>query len=108
MERSATGVTVVGCDGVMLVASGSVTLPETVAELVTDGAASAATATVRVMVELAPEARPAALVRVTRWPTAGQVQPVPVPDTTASPDGSAFSHTTLFRSDGPALPTVRV
>jgi hypothetical protein len=65
MLRSSTGLTVVGSDDVLFAGLESVTALATVAVLVTDGAAAAATPTVRVMVPDPPEARPPAAVHVT-------------------------------------------
>src|SRR5438067_270527 len=60
----------------------------TVAVLVTPGAAAAVTATVRVMLLVAPEARGPGFVQVTTWPLALQVQPSPVAETNVRPAGS--------------------
>src|SRR5205814_360464 len=97
-----------GSELVLLVPSGSVTLPDTVALLVTEGAAAGPTATVRVMADVAPLARPAAFVQVTAWPTALQLHPVPVPDTKVSPAGSVSVTVRAPESEGPLLPIVRV
>src|SRR6266851_3271708 len=108
MLTSAVGFTVVGSLEVLLARLGSGAVPLTVAVLVTDGAAAAPTPTVRVMVELPPEARPAALVQLTIWPLALHVHPLPVPETKLRPAGRVSPTVSVPDGDGPALPTSSV
>ena len=71
-------------------------LPFTEAVLLTEGKAPAVTATVRVIVEVdAPTARLPALVQVTFWLTALQLQLVPVADTYVKPEGKVSVTTIL-------------
>lgn len=83
---SAVGITVVGSLALLLPGVGSVVVLETVAVLVTVVAA-APTATVKLIVELAPEAKELEFVQVTVCPEAEQIQFVPVPDTKVKPVG---------------------
>lgn len=85
-KRSALVITVVGSLAVLLASVGSVVVLETLAVLVAV-IAVAPTATVKLIVELAPEAKGLGLVQVTVCPAAEQVQPVPVPDTNVKPVG---------------------
>src|SRR5438132_1015406 len=104
--RSAASVTVVKSEEVLLLALVSPRV-ETPATLLTKGTAVAPTLTVSVIVLVAPAARGPALVQVTTWTAAEQLQPVPVPDTKPKPVGR-ISSTVLAPNVPPvvaALPT---
>jgi hypothetical protein len=105
MLRSSTGLTVVGSDDVLLAGFESVTGLETVAVLVTDGAAAAATPTVKVIVLDPADASPPAAVHVITWPDAEHDQPAPVPETNDRPAGSVSLTVMTPDGDGPALAT---
>lgn len=102
------GITVVGSLAVLLAGVGSVVVVlETVAVFVTV-AAVAPTATVKLIVELAPEAKGLEFVQVTVCPEAEQVQPVPVPDTNVKPVGKVSVTVTELVEEGPLLLTISV
>src|SRR5690242_6131032 len=109
MVRLATGITVVGSLELLLVESGSAAVPETLAVLVTPGAAAAPTATTKVMVLLPPEARPVVLVPITLWPDEPvKSQPEPLAETKVIPVGSVSVNDSVPEGSGPALLTTRV
>src|SRR5215470_417588 len=102
------GFTVVRSDAVLLAALLS-PLVETLAVLVTEGTAAAATLTVRVIVLLPFAPMGPAFVQVTTCTAAVQLHPVPTPDTNPNPAGSV-SETVIAPVVGPVplLVTVRV
>src|ERR687887_620236 len=108
-ERSAEAATVVSSCAVLLESSGSVVVDDTVASLVTDGAAAGPTFTTIENSELAPAARGSACVHVTSWSVAEQSQSVPSKDTKVRPSGSvSVTVTGPAASEGPVLFTVTV
>src|SRR5215467_5045885 len=107
MDRSGA-VIVVRSDAVLLAALLS-PLVDTLAVLVTEGTAAAATLTVRVIVLLPFAPMGPAFVQVTTCTAAVQLHPVPTPDTNPNPAGNV-SVTVIAPVVGavPTLVTVRV
>src|SRR6266536_3862961 len=98
-----TGVT--SCP-VLFDSAGSKVGEDTVAWLVTWGTAPAPTLTVTGKLVDAPEASALGFVQVTACPAAAQVQPLPLPETKASPAGSeSVTESDPAASSGPAFDT---
>ena len=108
-DRSALGLTIVGSLAVLLPGVESLVVLEALAVLVTVGAAWGLTATVKLIVEVAPDAKGLGLVQVTVCPDAEQLQFVPVPETKLSPVGKAsVTVSGPAAVDSPLLVTLRV
>src|SRR5690348_10448788 len=107
--RSARAVTVVGSVAVLLARLGSASTPVTVAVLVTLLGAVELTPTLMPTVEVVPAGMGWVLVQVTVWPTARQLQPVPLPVRKLSPAGRvSVILIGALACEGPLLMTVAV